>query len=134
MRAMAYSIAALAAAGIMFGIAVMPNPSADEGSVPAQPATTSPSPSPSATSSAADEGGTLVLSVPNMHCEFSCFPSVKKILEGADAVKSVELAEQKEEGTIDNRQVIVNYDAGFDVQQAIVLLGEGGFDKSDVVQ
>ena len=80
------------------------------------------------------EAGTLVLSVPTMHCEFACFPNVKKILEGSEAVTSVQLDEQKEEGTIDNRQVIVQYNAGFNLDAAIKALGKEGFEDSDVVQ
>ena len=49
------------------------------------------------------EAGTLTLSVPKMHCPFACYPAIKKALEETDTVESVELAEQKEEGVIDNR-------------------------------
>ena len=81
-----------------------------------------------------DQAGTLVLSVPKMHCEFSCYPAVKETLEGSPSVLAVELAEQKDEGTIDNRQVVVQYDAGFDVDAAIERLGEKGFKESELVQ
>ena len=69
-----------------------------------------------------------------MHCEFACFPRVKETIENAAGVQEVQLAAQKEEGTIDNRQVVVKYDAGFDVASALTLLAEEGFADSDVVQ
>jgi mercuric ion binding protein len=72
--------------------------------------------------------------VPSMHCEFACYPRVKEAIENAGAVQSVELAEQKEEGVIDNRQVIVTYDAGFNANDALALLAKEGFDDSDIVQ
>ncbi len=128
MRAMAYVVAVLAAAGIMIGIAVMPEPEKEVAS------TASVEPSPVSDHRVMDEAGSLVLAVPQMHCEFSCYPSVKQILEGADLVQSVELDAQKEEGTIDNRQVIVKYDAGFDLDAAINLLGQEGFKDSELVQ
>ena len=69
-----------------------------------------------------------------MHCEFACFPRVKEAIESVDGVQEVQLAEQKEEGTIDNRQVVVKYDAGFDVDSALALLSKEGFADADVVQ
>lgn len=130
MRAMAYVIAALASVGIMIGIATVSDPDGNES--PAQGNGTVVSAS--ADQRVMDEPGTLVLSVPTMHCEFACYPSVKKILESTEAVQGVELAEQKEEGTIDNRAVIVSYDAGFNLDAAIAQLGSEGFKESDVVQ
>jgi copper chaperone CopZ len=87
-----------------------------------------------ATPEVMSEAGTLTLSVPSMHCEFACFPRVKEAIESADGVQEVQLAAQKEEGSIDNRQVVVKYDAGFDVGSALALLSKEGFADSDVVQ
>ncbi len=80
------------------------------------------------------EAGTLVLSVPKMHCQYSCYPNIKKLLEATDSVREVELAEQKEDDVLDNRAVVVKYDSGFDVDAAIFLLAENGFEESDLVQ
>lgn len=118
MRGFAYTIAVIAAVGIMISIAVMPptdsnvNPS-EVSNVPIQ---------------------SVTLSVPEMSCEFSCFPKVKETLEATNGVHSVELAEQKEEGTIDNRQVIVQYDSRLNLKAALNSLASEGFTNSDVVQ
>ena len=80
-----------------------------------------------------DDEGTLTLAVPEMHCAVSCYPRVKELLENTEAVETVELATQKEEGMIDNRQVIVHYKPGFNVGQALTALEKEGFAKSDVV-
>lgn len=123
MRGVAYVVAAIAAAGIVIGIANYPEtPDSAPASVDA-----------SAVAEADPvmaEAGTLTLSVPKMHCVFACYPKVKETLESFDAVREVELAEQKEEGVIDNRQVIVKYDSGFDLSQAIAKLDKEGFDDS----
>lgn len=128
MRAMAYVIAVLAAVGIIVGIATLPEKPASDVDQPANLVTTTDS------ARVMSEPGTLVLSVPTMHCEYACYPKIKKVLEESDSVEAVELAEQKEEGAIDNRAVVVKYDAGFNVDAAIALLGENGFEESDIVQ
>jgi copper chaperone CopZ len=130
MRGIAYVVAALAAVGIMIAIATVPGPDTEppRGSA----ATVEPVPSETA-GRVMPEAGTLVMSVPTMHCEFACFPSIKKVLEESVAVTGVELAEQKEEGVIDNRAVVINYDAGFDVDAAIATLEKNGFDEAHVV-
>ena len=127
MRGIAYVVAVIAAVGIMIGIATSPQQSSDELTAPAGTVV-------SVTPEVMSEAGTLTLSVPSMHCEFACFPRVKDAIESANGVQEVVLAEQKEEGTIDNRQVVVKYDAGFDVNAALAVLSKEGFDDSDVVQ
>ncbi len=127
MRGLAYAIAVIAAVGIMIGIATSPQQPSKELAARAAIAV-------SATPEVMTEAGTLILSVPNMHCEFACFPRVKEAIESADGVQEVQLAEQKEEGTIDNRQVVVKYDAGFDVGSALALLSKEGFADSGVAQ
>ncbi|MGI9471700.1 MAG: heavy-metal-associated domain-containing protein [Rubripirellula sp.] len=130
MRGLAYVIAAIAAVGIMIGIASYPDQAETNG-------TGSASVSNASTESAPElmaEAGTMTLSVPAMHCEFACFPRVKQSIEESGGVASVELAEQKEEGVIDNRQVIVNYEPGFDLNAVLASLEKEGFSDSDVVQ
>jgi copper chaperone CopZ len=132
MRGFAYVIAVLAAVGIMIGIVSFPDQTAPNHSEDgpdrsaAEPVSASPT--------LMAEAGTLTLAVPAMHCEFACFPKVKKTLESTNGIQSVALAAQKEDGVIDNRQVIVNYDTGFDLNAALVLLVEEGFPDSNVVQ
>lgn len=126
MRGIVYGIAAIAAVGIMIAIATTSDP-ADENlatnatSISVDPITM-------------DQAGTLTLAVPEMHCSFSCFPKVKEALEEDANVESVELGPQKEEGTLDNRQVVVQYKAGFEVNQAIKTLEANGFTDSQLVQ
>ena len=128
MRGIAYVIAAFAALGIMYVIATVPNQ---------QPATSSGEPGATAVVAQAevmDDAGTLTLSVPEMHCEFACFPKVKETLEQETGVEEVTLAAQKEEGVLDNRQVIVKYQAGFNPRSALKSLEEAGYKDSGIVQ
>ncbi len=125
MRGFAYVIAVLAALGIMIGIVSYPNQNEPTSS---RPATTPVS------AALMTESGTLTIAVPTMQCEMACFPRVKTTLEGKDGVQSVELATQKEEGVLDNRQVIVNYDNGFNLNAALSSLVEEGFPNSAVVE
>lgn len=128
MRVIVYAVAVIAAVGIMLAIVLMP--AADEASdvagqtevVPAADAT-----------EAAGETQTLVLHVPDMHCPFACYPAVKETLETAPNVKAVDLAEQSEEGEIDNPQVIISYGEGFDLESAVARLAERGFKNSTQV-
>ena len=114
MRGLAYGIAAIAAIGIMIAIANTGGRETDTGTM--------------------KEAGTLTLAVPEMHCSFSCFPRVKKTLESNPTVAKVELGPQKVKDAIDNRQVIIHYQAGFDVQQSLNALSKEGFTESQVVQ
>ncbi|QDV66131.1 heavy-metal-associated domain-containing protein [Crateriforma conspicua] len=122
MRPVLYAVAAVAALGIMIAVANMPpQQEATETAVEAKPAVMT-------------DSGTLTVAVPGMHCEFNCYPKVKKALESVDGVKTVELDAQKEEGILDNRQVVVSYEPGFDVTAAISRLDESGYKDSSVVQ
>jgi periplasmic mercuric ion binding protein len=121
MRGFAYAIAALAAVGIAIGI----GSSATRQNQLDQTA--------SATVAKA-EAGNLVLAVPEMHCQFSCFPRVKEALEATAEVEKVELAQQSSPEVLDNRQVIVHFKAGFDVASALQKLSDEGFTESSVVQ
>jgi periplasmic mercuric ion binding protein len=124
MRGFAYAIAALAAVGIAIGIGVS-GPKQDSVDPVDQPASVA---------VAKAEPGNLVLAVPGMHCQFSCFPRVKETLEATAEVEKVELAPQSSPDALDNRQVIVHYKAGFDVASALQKLNEEGFEDSAVVQ
>ncbi len=127
MRGLAYVIAAFAALGIMYVIATYP-PQTEPAASETAAATVA------ATPDVMTESGTMTLAVPEMHCEFACFPKVKETLEGAEGVEEVTLAAQKEEGVLDNRQVIVKYQPGFDVHAAIDSLAAAGYKDSNIVQ
>lgn len=77
--------------------------------------------------------GTIVLRVEDMHCEFACYPKVRETLEGFDGVVSVELDEQAEKGTLDNPQVLITYNPGFDLGAARAALAKKGYARSSVV-
>ena len=132
MRIVAYAVATLVAVAIMFAIANTGTESANDASQTAS-ATASATSAKTVSANTMTEAGTLVIAVPEMHCEFACFPKVKEALEATGAVQAVELAEQKEQGTIDNRQVVVKYDAGFDPDAAIKMLETNGFADSALV-
>jgi hypothetical protein len=130
MRSVVYGVAVIAAIGIMLAIAKMPSQDSTNQNTQAELAS-----SVEATpTNVMSEPGTLTLNVPDMHCPFACYPSIKKTLESSETVEAVELAEQKEEGVIDNPQVIVNFTEGFDVDAAIASLEAKGFKDSSVVQ
>jgi hypothetical protein len=129
MRSLAYGAAILAAAGIMFFITTTSS----------KPASELPESSPTNTTASIVpdvevKTASMTMNVPEMHCPFACYPSVKKNLESREDVMSVELAPQKEEGVIDNPQVIVTYREGFDPIGAIALLESVGFAGSSVIE
>ena len=127
MRSLAYGAAILAAAGIMYMISTLPTePAAEAVPTPATPDAVAIAPDAEVTTAS------LTMTVPEMHCPFACYPSVKKNLEKRSDVVAVELVPQKEEGIIDNPQVIVTYKEGFDAEQAIAQLEAAGFTGSTV--
>ena len=131
MRSLAYGAAILAAVGIMVFIINTPE---KPDAVTEQEA---PASSESVAKSTPDieiETVSLTMDVPEMHCPFACYPSVKENLEKRGDVVSVELAPQKEEGVIDNPQVIVTCSENFDADQAIAMLEAAGFAGSSVVE
>lgn len=125
MRGFAYFIAVLAAIGIMIGIVSYPNQTESRN----RSSASTPVPATVMT-----ESGTLTIAVPTMQCEIACFPRVKTTLEGNEGVQSVELAAQQEKGVLDNRQVVVNYENGFNLNAALSSLVEEGFPNSAVVE
>ncbi len=130
MRLVVYAVAVLAAAGIVY---YMSNSNPAE--VAANTEATAPAPVEALADEAEDSSVELVsLKVPTMHCPFACYPSVKKTLEGSTGVQSVDLAEQKEEGTIDNPVVIIKASSQFDIDRAVAALAAKGFTGAEVVQ
>lgn len=76
----------------------------------------------------------ISLKIPSMHCPFACYPSVKKTLESEAGVAEVELAEQSEEGIIDNPVVLIKAGTNFDLDKAISTLAGTGFDDATVIE
>lgn len=137
MRFIVYVVAVLAAAGIVYFIGSSNPPATNDvaqQSAESAPAATS-ADAPAATPVDAAAATELVsLKVPEMHCPFACYPSVKSTLEGQTGVASVELVEQKEDGVIDNPVVLIKASTDFDIDQAIAALAKSGFADSQVVQ
>lgn len=131
MRSLAYVVALIAAAGIMFYLAMSPQPAPTEA---VSEGSTAAAATPDASQVDAASLVSMTLNVPEMHCPFACYPSVKKNLEERPEVASVELVPQKEEGIIDNPQVVVKYAEGFDASTAIALLETAGFSGSTLVE
>lgn len=122
MRSMAYGAAILASLGIMIFLATNPG----------KPTVIDPDAVASSTPDV--ELASLTLDVPKMHCPSFCYPKVKEELESREDVVAVELAPQKEEGVIDNRQVILSIKEGFDSDAALATLEEAGFGGSSVAK
>jgi len=139
MRPFAYAIAILVAVGVMYFVATSPSqtetPPADPATVNAS-VTATPDEKSYTEPLESDDASlqTVTLNVPEMHCPFACYPNVKKNLEEREDVVAVELAPQKEEGVIDNPQVIVKTKQGFQSDQAIAQLESVGFGGSSVVE
>lgn len=127
MQKFTYVIAVLVAAGIAYVVATAPNQNAPLDEL-------APATAVSVDHAVVSQAGTMTLAVPEMHCEFSCFPRVKETLEKSDAIEQVVLAPQKEEGSIDNRQVIVHYKPGFELGDALARLDKEGFTESASVE
>ena len=115
----AYLIAGVAALGIAVAIANWP---AGE-NAPASAA---------ASTVSYDAPGELTLAVPTMHCQYSCFPKVKEVLEGSPEIAAVQLAPQQDDSVLDHHAVIVHYHAGFNPDQAIAKLDQAGFTGSSI--
>lgn len=135
MRSTIYLVASLAAAGIAFYLS-SPD-STGSGETPTAASAGSDAAADLAATPVASQvlvdSGLLVLRVDDMHCEYGCFPKVRETLESFDKVVSVELDDQAEEGTLDNPQVLISYDPGFDLGAARAALAKKGFAKSSLV-
>lgn len=120
-----YIIAVVAAIAIAAVIINLPN---------ANDASTSNVDGQTLTSAVLTSPGTMTVAVPEMHCQYSCFPRVKETLESSDTVEMVELAPQADPTMLDDRSVIVHYKSGFNPDDAIAKLTQEGFADSTVVQ
>ena len=150
MRSVIYAVAAIAAAGLAYLFSTSPMGDATSGTRATRSQTTRSQTTitqttgsqvagsrvavTTASSQVMQEAGTLTLRVENMHCPFACYPSVKSTLESQGNVVSVELDKQREEGAIDNPQVLIKYDSGFDLTAAMDALSKKGFAKHSVIE
>lgn len=75
-------------------------------------------------------GDTATLAVPEMHCPFGCYPSVKETLEEIEGVELVELVPQKEEDVIDDRRVTIRFNGDVDGTAAVAALDKAGFPEA----
>ncbi|TWU10636.1 heavy-metal-associated domain-containing protein [Allorhodopirellula heiligendammensis] len=128
MKSIVYAVAGVAALGIMIALIVAPN------GAPESPASAAPATAVSASPAVLTEAGTLTLEVPSMHCQFACYPRVKETLENSDGVSEVTLVEQPDPETLTVKKVVVQYDAGFDVEKALASLKQEGFGDAARVQ
>ena len=135
MRFVSYIVAVLVAAGLIYYISQSPDvpPVAQDDSAAAA-ALDVDYPEIDAGDLQTADTQLVTLRVPEMHCPFACYPAVKKALEAEPGVVGVDLAEQKQEGVIDNPEVKIKVSDQFDAQAAIDALAKAGFDKSTTVQ
>lgn len=129
MKTAGYVLAAMGAVGIAVVLATLPR---DGGEAQEQAASVAPADVTPA--KLTDEPGEMLVSVPGMHCQYACFPRVKESLESDESVSEVVLAPQPDENALTNKQVIVKYEAGFNITEAMGRLHEAGYDQSEVVQ
>ncbi len=126
MRAIAYVVAVVAAAGIIWSLTRAPQEEVGSRSAPGFSVSEGTPVSPASGQSQ------VTLHVPGMHCPFGCYPSVKETLTKQPGVVAVELAKQSNADTIDNPHVTVTYAGDFNADAAIKALADAGFDKSSV--
>ena len=124
MKPIAYVVAVLAAVGIVIALSqtTPETPESAQVEVAATPV------------KAMEEPGELTVEVPGMHCQYACFPRVKETLEGTGNVSEVALVEQPDPNTLTVRQIVVKYDAGFELDGALAKLHEEGFKDAAVMQ
>jgi periplasmic mercuric ion binding protein len=127
MRSAVYAFAAVAAAGIAYFLATAPVPKDDAAAGSAATVT-------AVSHDVKPDSGTVTLRVDDMHCPFACYPAVKSAIESQSNVLAVELDKQQAEGAIDNPQVVIKYDSGFDLTAALDALSKKGFAKHSIVQ
>lgn len=131
MKSIVYAVAGIAAMGIMIALIAVPNGTP---ATPTAPASAAAATAVSASPAVLSEAGMLTLEVPSMHCQFACYPRVKESLEASTGVSEVTLAEQPDPNTLTVKKVIVKYNAGFDVDQALDLLKQEGFADATRIQ
>lgn len=131
MRFVVYLVAVLAAAGIVYYVSGNAEPQvADATATGVEEVVVADG------ASATVEGDVQLISlkIPSMHCPFACYPSVKETLESEAGVAEVVLAEQKEEGVIDNPVVLIKAGTNFDLDKAISTLAGTGFNDAAVIE
>ncbi len=133
MRVVAYAVAVLAAAGIIYFLSGANDKGQTTGSA-AAPAPVVAEAEAAAPAALGPDESLVVFKVPGMHCPHGCYPTVKETLAGQPGVKSVSLAKQSDPDLIDNPSVSVVYTGKLDTSAAIDALDKAGFKDSTVVQ
>jgi periplasmic mercuric ion binding protein len=133
MRFVVYIVAVLAAAGIVYFVSGSSEKQVAVSESAAEAGTEEEKVEQTASPVVEGEVELISLKVPSMHCP-CCYPSIKKTLEAEAGVAGVELAEQKEEGVIDNPVVLIKAGTNFDLEKAIATLEGTGFDGASVVE
>lgn len=82
------------------------------------------------TSFAAGESATL--EIPSMSCQISCFPAIKKTLEGMDGVEVVELVPQEDEVAINDHRITVKFSGDVTSDATMKALAEAGYDDAAI--
>lgn len=124
MKSAVYIVAAIAAAGIVVLLSSKPDQPASSETV-AVPAAAS-----VVVSEPMSEAGELKLEVPGMHCQHACFPRVQETLKSEAGVADVALVDQPDPNLLTVKQVIVRYEEGFRVDEALKNLQEAGYDAT----
>ena len=101
----------LSGAGALAAVAFMNPPAVDPSAAP-------PISSEKPVADSASE--TLVLSVPDMHCELACAPKVRETLAVLPGVKNVET-------NVENQTATVVLGEGFDMAKALAALNGAGY-------
>lgn len=78
-------------------------------------------------------GETLTVNVPEMHCPFYCYPTVKETLTELGGIETIDLVDQKEKDKIDDPRIIIKLSENFDWTNATKALEEAGFAGATVV-
>lgn len=82
------------------------------------------------TSFAAGESATL--EIPSMSCQISCFPKIKKTLEGMDGVDVVELVPQEDEVAINDHRITVKFSGDVASDDTMKALADAGYDDAAI--
>ena len=83
-----------------------------------------------------DSGETVEMEIPGMHCPYGCYPTVESTLASQPGVESVRLVdpEDAEDGSIDDRRVLIVLNDKFNATAASTALAEAGFTPASTQQ
>ncbi|MBL4883817.1 MAG: heavy-metal-associated domain-containing protein [Planctomycetaceae bacterium] len=120
-------------AAMCLAILVGCNTSPEGGSITGGPETASLPAESNVTNVFYSSGETITIKVPEMHCPFYCYPTVKETLTELGGIENIDLVSQKEEDKIDDPRIIIKLSEDFDWTNATKALEEAGFRGATVV-